>query len=131
MASPKPSELLARSLKLFGPNGEKWVQEEAEVSRGGEGMVRNDTVYFPQGAFCSIGAIEKVNTQNEYEAKRFLILAIDRKKPSKFECEDVHVRYGAPNVSDITDWNDESTRTFDQVRRKFLKAIRLAKSVGR
>lgn len=112
-AAPKPSKLLADALKLFGPNGEKWTKGEEEIELG-----ENDK--YPDGAYCSIGAMHHINTPNEDAATEILAFAI------KLDTKD----FGEIAEDTIVNNNDCDATTFKDVKRWFTNAIKIAKANG-
>ena len=120
--NPKPSTLLKKSLALLGPKGEKWIQDEEEISPGDTDQ--NDEKTYPEGAFCSIGAIHHVNTNNEDKAAAYLAFAI------RFYTNDFNREESWTDTSIITNANDDVRTNFTKVKRWFTKAIQMAKKNG-
>lgn len=114
---PKPSTLLKQSLALLGPNGKYWVKDIAKIEPG-------EDADYPKGAFCSIGAIQEINTPNENKAAAYLAFAIS------IDRNIVEDSDGVDAESIIAESNDENRTTFKDVKRWFMKAIKLAKAVG-
>lgn len=109
--APKPSQLLAAALALFGPNGENWIQRKEKLTVRpwwGLGLVAHH-------AFCAIGAIHEVNTNNESLATAYLATAMP----------------DAPTWGGrITSYNDNSNRTFPEIKAWFYSAIAAAQANG-
>ncbi len=123
--APKPSVLLDRALKLFGPNGERWIKSDEKVEPGethAHPVTGKDTVY-KHGAYCSRGALSEVDTANEDEAVHYLktAMALDGDKDVDFEKRYV----------DVEDRNDTDSTKWKDIMRWFTRARTLAKSVGR
>lgn len=106
---PKPSELLRRALELLGPNGERWTKGRYKVVPGAEEE-------YPDGAYCSSGAIEEINTINQDKAKQYLREAI---------WASIYTTDG------IINFNDAKIRKFPEVKATFEAAIALAIKEGR
>ena len=66
-------------------------------------------------AYCSVGALDCINTPNESEAKEWLEKALDK----------------LGHDSDIIQFNDTEDTTFPMVKKAFETAIKLAKAAGR
>ncbi len=123
--APKPSVLLGRALKLFGPNGERWIKSDEKIEPGtthAHPATGEDTIY-KHGAYCSMGALNEIDTVNEDEAVHFLktAMALDGDKDTDFERRFIDVE--EINDNDDTKWKD--------IQRWFTRAQILAKSVGR
>lgn len=98
---PKPSTLLKRALALFGPRGKHWTK----------GTYRRDpSEGHPNGEFCAVGALNKVNTARQQEAVVYLGSAV----------RSIY----------ITKWNDARHRKWSDIRAAFTKAMKLAKAAG-
>lgn len=102
--APKPSQLLRQALALFGPNGERWIKRTKK---------KRSLRFFiiPTYYYCSIGAIEEVNTPNQRIAELYLQRAC----------------YPADT---IIYFNDFCADNFADIRDKFNEAIALAEADG-
>jgi hypothetical protein len=110
--APKPSTLLKRALKLFGPRGGRWVQGEYDIRPGEIGYKAS----YKDGAFCAVGSLMEVNTDRQFEAEVYLDKAA--KKVSR-------------NLGATAVWfNDRKGRRFAQIRTLFNTAITLAEKAG-
>jgi hypothetical protein len=76
-----------------------------------------DRAFYPEGAYCALGAIAEVNTKREEEAKAFLAKAI---------YPDFETAEGADAEVTIYEFNDDYHTNFSDLKKKFLKAIKLA-----
>lgn len=130
----KPSVLLARALKLFGPKGEYWIKGEEDVEPGTfigpEGQIWYQDSTPPKGyrklsstGYCSIGALEEVDTLNEDLAEGFLGMAMMMEESFRAD------RVMFDDL--IPEQNDKKETTFEDVKRWFANAIKMAKAVGR
>jgi hypothetical protein len=121
--APKPSTLLAQAFKLFGSKGERWIKGEEKIKPGNpsDNDFSNNPKIYPEGAYCSIGAMHEVDTKNEEEAILYLraAMASDYKQGSKLDDEIIETL------------NDNHKTKFKDIRRWFTRAIKLAKAVGR
>lgn len=79
-------------------------------------------------AWCSIGAICKINTPNESEAGRWLAKAIE---DDSYEDPADEYEYGDNGSDTIIGFNDAIKTTWPRVKEKFQRAIKLAKAAGR
>lgn len=107
MPAIKPSVLLTRALALFGSRGQRWCQGHMHIGKDKK---------YPNGAYCSIGAISKINTSNQFKARDFLEQAI-REQLGHF-CPSIIL------------YNDARDRTFSEIRVVFRRAIAIAKAAG-
>lgn len=121
---PKPSTLLKRALALFGSRGGRWVKGEFEVSPGewNEDPITGGRKKFKNGAYCSIGAIEHIDTPNEKDAKVFLVKAV-------LNADEEYQEFIGQGR--VIDFNDRPYTTFKDVRALFKKAIKLAEAEGK
>lgn len=115
--APKPSTLLTQSLALLGTKGQYWAKGSERIEPGNEDDSGKE---FPEGAYCSIGAIKHINTPNQDKAIAYLAFII------KIE----NSLNGYDNESAISDNNDDSGTKFSDVKRWFTKAIKIAKANG-
>jgi len=115
--NPKPSTLLRHALYLFGPKGERWIQDEYHISPG-------NYEEYPEGAFCAVGMMNEINTNNEDIAIGYLAKAID--KSFKFDNED-----GDNGDDTVIGFNDTKYRSFSDIKKIFNKAIKMAMKDGR
>lgn len=112
MPALKPSVLLTRALVLFGPRGQRWCQHTMRIPKDREYKGKS----YPNGAYCSLGALTKINTSNRPKAQEFLRQAIQKQR--------------GYHDGNIILYNDAPSRTFSGIRAVFRRAIALAKAAG-
>lgn len=119
MANKKAEKVLIRALDMFGLRGSRWCQGEEEIAPGETGEKHGKELTFKQGAYCSIGAIYKVDGRTAPSGADDLLADSIRELYPKFDEES--------STYTIIDFNDDEKRSFTDIRRVFQRAIEMAR----
>lgn len=126
---PLEERIFSRMLKIFGPEGEKWVKGVYAVRSGA------DTSYVSvtddeAARFCLSGACAR--------ARHELGLSLDGKTPERARLEraverymDDHGVYRGAGAPTVVGFNDHDATTFADVKEVLKNAIRSARRAGR
>lgn len=108
VAAPIPSAVQVSSVQaLFGNDASKWIQNDEAVDRNGNCVAPSDASAVK---FCLTGALQKVYGQSTYYIKEQALAATIK-------------QYTFGRVNNVTDFNDDPTTTFTDVRRVLLQAV--------
>lgn len=135
----RPSKLIQRALDLFGSKGQYWIKRDWDVPPQydlPDGRINKTKHHM----YCSVGAVNFVNTKRECEARLYLERGIAKLFPNK-DCvtleyvsidipEEQRKYHQGQKVRDIIAFNDAKSTTFPMVRKAFKEAIKLAESEG-
>ena len=103
----KASTILKKSLKFFGPKGQRWWKGEYSNRPG---VISGLKITTKGVKLCSLAVI------NEF--------GIELSRHAAAEAETLLRR--AAHIKYIDQWNDDPKRKFSEVKAAFLKAIKLA-----